>query len=58
VVDLLDFDLIQDVSFIPRTLKKVLMTRNPMALEQTGDQLRYYFLPEDHDGDLYVFEIR
>ncbi|HSA60185.1 MAG TPA: DUF6454 family protein [bacterium] len=58
VVDLLDFDLIQDVSFIPRTLKKILMTRNPMALEQTGDQLRYYFLPEDHDGDLYVFEIQ
>lgn len=57
VVDLLDFDLIQDIQFVPRTRKKILMTRNPMAIELTGGVLRYYFLPEDHRGDLYVFEI-
>jgi hypothetical protein len=46
---------------IPRTPKKILMTRNPMAIESTlaggEERLRYYFMPEDHDGPLYVFEI-
>ncbi len=61
VVDLLDFSLIQDLHTIPRTLKKTLMTRNPMAIESAGGgeagRLRYYFMPEDNDGALYVFEI-
>lgn len=57
LVDLLDFDLIQDIQHIPRTSKKILMTRNPMAIEMAGDKIRYYFMPEDRDGDMYIFEI-
>lgn len=57
VVDLLDFDLIQDIQQIPRTSKKVLMTRNPMAIELVEGKLHYFFMPEDRDGDMYEFEI-
>lgn len=57
VVDLLDFDLIQDIQSIPRTAKKILMTRNPMAIDVIDGKLRYYFIPEDTQGDLYEFEI-
>jgi hypothetical protein len=61
VVDLLDFSLIQDLHMIPRTPKKILMTRNPMAIESAvvsgEERLRYYFMPEDNNGPLYVFEI-
>jgi hypothetical protein len=57
VVDLMDFDLIQDITLIPRTPKKTLMTRNSMAIDVVDEKLRYYFLPEDNSGDVYVFEI-
>ncbi|HEX5038011.1 MAG TPA: DUF6454 family protein [bacterium] len=57
VVDLLDFELIQDIQMIPRTPKKTLMTRNPMAIDVVDQKIRYYFLPEDHNGPMYVFEI-
>jgi uncharacterized protein DUF6454 len=57
VVDLIDFDVAQDIQTIPRTPKKTLMTRNPMAIDLKAGKIRYYFLPEDHNGPMYVFEI-
>ena len=41
----------------PRTSDGTLLTRNPMALEKTAEGWRYYFLPEDKNATLYVYEI-
>jgi hypothetical protein len=56
LVDLIDFDVQQVFSQVPRTLKKILMTRNPMTLDNQGGIYRFYFLPEDHFGTMHVYE--
>jgi len=58
LIDLLDFSLVTGMWAIPRTQKGTLLTRNPMAIDVSGDGLLYYFLPEDRFGTLYVYELR
>lgn len=58
VIDLFDFTRVTGMWAIPRTRKRILVTRNPMAVEQIGDKLLYYFIPEDHFGTVYVYELR
>lgn len=55
--DLRNFNKIHGVTEIPRTPKKVIMTRNPMTVERFENRLRYYFLPENRFSTLYVYEI-
>lgn len=56
LVDLIDFDVQQVFSRVPRTMRKILMTRNPMTLDNEGGSYRFYFLPEDHFGTMHVYE--
>ncbi len=58
LIDLFDFSRIRGLWSIPRTSGKILMTRNPMTLEQQDNgRILYYFLPEDHFGTIYIYEL-
>lgn len=58
LLDLLDFSKIRGIWSVPRTRNKTLMTRNPMTFDWKGGRLLYYFLPEDRNAVLYVYEVR
>lgn len=58
LVDLKNFQKVHDISCNPASSGQILMTRNPMAVEKAGRDFKYYFLPEDHDSTLYVYQLQ
>lgn len=56
LVELGQFKTIHELTYAPRTPSKVVVTRNPMAIEKQGQKLRSFFLPEDGFTTLYTYE--
>ena len=59
-------DLIEIKSFIPIhqipvnlfSKSGAVMTRNPFYVEMIGDRLMFYFIPEDGESNMYIYEIK
>jgi hypothetical protein len=58
-IELVDLDLQVAVHQIPVLLysqKNRPMTQNPFTVELHNDRLRFYFLPDDHESILYIYD--
>jgi hypothetical protein len=58
LIDLADGRPRHQVPVTLTTPRGVTMTRNPMWVEATASGLRAYFLPEDDESTLYVYDVR
>lgn len=58
VVNLADGRLEYQVPVLLWTSTGYAMTQNPVWMEPRGDGLRAYFVPEDDDSTLYVYDVR
>ncbi|ROT41627.1 hypothetical protein SODALDRAFT_272337 [Sodiomyces alkalinus F11] len=56
IVDALTMVPLMEVPITLRTDKGVLVTKNPVDVDVVGGKMRLYFLPEEHDSTLYVYE--
>lgn len=58
IVDAVTLVPLMEVPFMLRTENdRVLVTKNPVDVDVVDGKLRLYFLPEEHDSTLYVYEI-
>jgi hypothetical protein len=58
VVNLADGRLEYQVPVLLWTSTGYAMTQNPVWMEPRGDGLRAYFVPEDDDSTLYIYDVR
>ncbi len=61
-IDLIDLESVEMVRHVPVLLYtpgivKRVLTQNPTYLELREDRLKLYFVPEDNDSTLYVFNV-
>ena len=59
-IDLIDLELHAAIHQIPVPLysrRKRPMTQNPFSVELHGECLRFYFLPDDSESTLYVYDV-
>lgn len=59
-LDLIDLTTFAPVHQIPINLyaqSGAVMTRNPFYFEMAGDKLRFYFIPEDNESNMYIYQI-
>ncbi|MBC8181161.1 hypothetical protein H8E88_08555 [candidate division KSB1 bacterium] len=59
-LDLIDLTSFVPIHQIPITMcaqSGAVMTRNPFYFEIGKDQLRFYFIPEDNESNMYIYKI-
>jgi hypothetical protein len=59
-LELVDLGLMRAVHQVPvglRTARGDSMVRNPFAVRAWGKGLRFYFLPEDDESTLHVYDV-
>ena len=59
-VDLIDIRSLLPVHQIPVRLHLkpgLVMTRNPFYFEIINERLRFYFIPEDGESKIYIYEV-
>ncbi len=58
-LDLVDLDLLIAIHQIPineRVTPDLVMSNNPFYFEIYGNHIRFYFIPEDNDSKLYIYD--
>ena len=59
-IDLIDLQTNAPLHQVPVSLwteDGLAMTQNPFFVEEFGDGLRFYFMPEDNDSRLFIYDV-
>jgi hypothetical protein len=57
LIDVNSFIPIHQIPINMRGQSGVVMTRNPFYFEIDGDQLKFYFIPEDDNSTMYIYKV-
>jgi len=58
LIDLTIFAPIHQIPIIRRSQSGVVLTQNPFYFEMIKDQLKFYFIPEDDESNLYIYDTK